>query len=36
MTTYLINHLRIPNGVPNPEALTYLENVRGHLPPLRR
>ena len=27
MTTYLINHLRIPDGVPNPEALTYLENV---------
>jgi uncharacterized protein (DUF1330 family) len=27
MTTYLINHLRIPNGVPNPEALVYLENV---------
>jgi uncharacterized protein (DUF1330 family) len=27
MTTYLINHLRIPNGVPKPEALVYLENV---------
>jgi uncharacterized protein (DUF1330 family) len=27
MTTYLINHLRIPNGVPNEEALVYLENV---------
>lgn len=27
MTTYLINHLRIPSGVPNAEALTYLENV---------
>jgi uncharacterized protein (DUF1330 family) len=27
MTTYLINHLRIPNGVPNAEALEYLENV---------
>jgi uncharacterized protein (DUF1330 family) len=27
MTTYLINHLRIPNGIPKPEALDYLENV---------
>jgi uncharacterized protein (DUF1330 family) len=27
MTTYLINHLRIPDGVPNHGALTYLENV---------
>ena len=27
MTAYLINHLRIPNGVPKPEALKYLENV---------
>jgi uncharacterized protein (DUF1330 family) len=27
MTTYLINHLRIPDGVPNTGALTYLENV---------
>ena len=27
MTTYLINHLRIPNGIPKPEALVYLENV---------
>lgn len=27
MTAYLVNHLRIPNGVPNAEALTYLENV---------
>ena len=27
MTTNLINHLRLPNGVPNPEALVYLENV---------
>ena len=27
MTTYLINHLRIPSGIPKPEALDYLENV---------
>ena len=27
MTAYLINHLRIPNGVPNAEALEYLEKV---------
>jgi uncharacterized protein (DUF1330 family) len=27
MSTYLINHLRIPNGIPKPEALVYLENV---------
>jgi uncharacterized protein (DUF1330 family) len=27
MTTYLVNHLRIPNGVPNAEALEYLEKV---------
>jgi uncharacterized protein (DUF1330 family) len=27
MTTYLINHLRIPNGVPKPESLEYLEDV---------
>jgi uncharacterized protein (DUF1330 family) len=27
MTTYLINHLRVPGGVPKPEGLTYLENV---------
>jgi uncharacterized protein (DUF1330 family) len=27
MTTYLINHLRIPNGAPNSDGLTYLENV---------
>jgi uncharacterized protein (DUF1330 family) len=33
MSTYLINHLRIPNGVPNPEALTYLENVEATFKP---
>jgi uncharacterized protein (DUF1330 family) len=27
MTAYLINHLRIPNGVPAPEGLEYLERV---------
>jgi uncharacterized protein (DUF1330 family) len=27
MTTYLINHLRIPGEIPNAEALVYLENI---------
>jgi uncharacterized protein (DUF1330 family) len=27
MTTYLINHLRTPGGVPKPAALDYLEKV---------
>jgi uncharacterized protein (DUF1330 family) len=27
MSTYLINHLRIPGGIPNEEGLTYLEQV---------
>lgn len=27
MSTYLINHLRIPGGVPNEQGLTYLEHV---------
>jgi len=27
MTTYLINHLRIPGGVPKEASLEYLENV---------
>jgi uncharacterized protein (DUF1330 family) len=27
MATYLINHLRIPNGIPNQEGLEYLEKV---------
>ncbi|KAA9136126.1 DUF1330 domain-containing protein [Microbacterium caowuchunii] len=27
MTTYLINHLRIPGGVPNEAGLQYLERV---------
>jgi uncharacterized protein (DUF1330 family)/membrane protease YdiL (CAAX protease family) len=29
MTTYLVNHLRIPNGVPSPQGLEYLERVEG-------
>jgi uncharacterized protein (DUF1330 family) len=33
MSTYLINHLRIPNGVPTPEALVYLENVEATFEP---
>jgi uncharacterized protein (DUF1330 family) len=27
MTTYLVNHLRIPNAVPKPDNLRYLELV---------
>lgn len=27
MTSYLINHLRIPGGIPNEEGLSYLEQV---------
>ena len=34
MTTYLINHLRLPNGVPKSENLDYLEKVAGR--PSRR
>lgn len=33
MTTYLINHLRIPNGVPKPEGLAYLESVEATFTP---
>jgi uncharacterized protein (DUF1330 family) len=33
VTTYLINHMRIPNGVPKPEGLTYLENVEATFTP---
>jgi len=29
MSVYLINHLRIPGGVPNEEGLSYLEQVEG-------
>jgi len=27
MSTYLINHLRIPGGIPNEEGLSYLDQV---------
>jgi uncharacterized protein (DUF1330 family) len=33
MTTYLINHLRIPNGVPKGEGLEYLERVEATFQP---
>jgi len=33
MTTYLINHLRIPGGVPNDEGLSYLEQVEATAKP---
>jgi uncharacterized protein (DUF1330 family) len=33
MTAYLINHLRIPNGVPKPENLLYLEKVEATFHP---
>ena len=33
MTTYLINHLRIPGDIPNDEALTYLEHVEATVAP---
>jgi uncharacterized protein (DUF1330 family) len=33
MTTYLINHLRIPGDVPNDEALSYLEQVEATVAP---
>jgi uncharacterized protein (DUF1330 family) len=33
MATYLINHLRIPNDVPNDESLKYLEKVEGTFAP---
>jgi uncharacterized protein (DUF1330 family) len=33
MKTYLINHLRIPGGVPNSEGLTYLEKVEATTSP---
>jgi reactive intermediate/imine deaminase len=33
MATYLINHLRIPNGIPNMEGLEYLEKVEGTFQP---
>ena len=33
MTAYLINHLRIPNGVPKREGLEYLQAVEGTFGP---
>ena len=33
MTTYLINHLRIPNGIPKSENLEYLEQVEATFKP---
>src|SRR5262245_55386821 len=33
MSTYLINHLRIPGGVPNDEGLSYLEQVEATVRP---
>jgi uncharacterized protein (DUF1330 family) len=33
MSAYLINHLRIPNGVPSPDALSYLESVEATFKP---
>jgi uncharacterized protein (DUF1330 family) len=33
MTTYLINHLRIPGDIPNNDSLTYLESVEATVAP---
>jgi uncharacterized protein (DUF1330 family) len=33
MTTYLINHLRIPGDVPNSEGLRYLDQVEATVAP---
>ncbi|KQU87260.1 hypothetical protein ASD99_01320 [Mesorhizobium sp. Root695] len=33
MSTYLINHLRIPGDVPNDEGLSYLEQVEATVAP---
>lgn len=33
MTAYLINHLRVPNGVPSPKGLEYLEKVEATFQP---
>lgn len=33
MSTYLINHLRIPGDVPNNEGLSYLEQVEATVAP---
>jgi uncharacterized protein (DUF1330 family) len=33
MAAYLVNHLRIPNGIPKPEGLEYLERVEATFTP---
>jgi len=33
MSVYLINHLRIPGGIPNEEGLSYLERVESTVKP---
>ena len=33
MKTYLVNHLRIPNDVPNEAALSYLDQVEATVAP---
>ncbi|MFC7787854.1 DUF1330 domain-containing protein [Microbacterium sp. MAHUQ-60] len=33
MSTYLINHLRIPGGIPNEQGLRYLEQVEATVAP---
>jgi uncharacterized protein (DUF1330 family) len=33
MTTYLINHLRVPGGIPKPEGLEYLERIEATFQP---
>jgi uncharacterized protein (DUF1330 family) len=33
MSTYLIDHLRIPGGIPNAEGLDYLEQVEATVKP---
>jgi uncharacterized protein (DUF1330 family) len=33
MSTYLINHLRIPGGIPNDAGLSYLEQVQNTVKP---
>jgi uncharacterized protein (DUF1330 family) len=33
MTTYLINHLRIPGDIPNSDGLSYLEQVEATVVP---
>ena len=35
MSVYLINHLRIPGGIPNEQGLSYLEQVERTVEPYR-